>query len=142
PHLQRLRKYPTAYGGFAHMIEGLVAVQDGRLEQGVRELQQAQQNPLYGGTLYPALGLAYAFSGLGRYDQARTYLEKVEQHFNKYDKLPEEERTIAERLLPNRAALNLELYRCHLMLGNQEKALKYKEKIQDTPEGVSAGFIA
>src|SRR5262249_1462910 len=115
------------------LIEGLRALQDGRLEQAVRDLEVARQSPRLGESLYPVRGLAHAYRGLAKYGRALANLEKVRQAFERYDQLSPEEKAFADRLLPNPAALSLEFFRCHLGQGQLQQALAYKEHLADLP---------
>lgn len=139
PHLAALRhNADKALAGQARLMDGLAALKDGRLEQAVRELEQARQYPRIGDSLYPALGLAYAYMAMGKYDRALTQLQRVRIPFDHYDKLTPDEKAFADWLLPNPAALNLEFFRCQLGLGNLREAMAYKEALGDLPEGQTA----
>lgn len=141
-HLAALKKRPDkSVVAQVHLIEGLRALQEGRLEQAVRELEVVRDNPRYGDTLYPCLGLAHAYLGLGKYDRALANLEKVRQIFERYAQLSTEEKAFADRLLPNPAALSLEFFRCHLGRGHLAEALAYKEHLTDLPEGQTATLL-
>ena len=70
-HLAPLRKSTNkTFEGEAHLMEGLIAINEGRLEKGVRELEMSRQFPAHSEALYPYLGLSYGYMGLGKYDRA------------------------------------------------------------------------
>jgi tetratricopeptide (TPR) repeat protein len=137
--LRRLGDKPVA--AQVCLIEGLFALQEGRLEQAVHHLEIVRQSPHIGDSLYPILGLAHAYLGLSRFARARANLEKVRQTFERYDQLSPEEKAFADRLLPNPAALSLEYFRCHLGQGHLQQALAYKEHLADLPEGQTATLL-
>jgi tetratricopeptide (TPR) repeat protein len=141
-HLAALRRMgDKAVTAQVCLIEGLRALQDGRLEQAIRDLEIARQSPRIGEGLYPVLGLAHAYLGLGKYDRALANLEKVRKAFDRYEQLSPEEKAFADRLLPNPAALSLEFFRCHLGLGQLQQAMAYKEHLADLPEGHTATLL-
>lgn len=137
-HLKVLRQH-RARSGDVHLLQGLAAVLDGRLEQGVHELQLAQHHASVGKNLLSCVGLAHAGLELGAYDLALANLEKVEKFYEKQDQFNEAERLFADRLLP-RAMLDLQLLRCHLGRNDPERALQYRERIQFKEEGIAASI--
>ncbi len=139
-HLAVLRQFPKTFGGLARLAEGLAAVLDGRLDQGVRSLLEAQQHQDYGQTVYPYLGLAYAYVAMGDCTRALPYLEKLVARYNRYEQLPAEEKAVAAQLLPGPAALALELYRSHLGLDHLAEAEQYKELLEGQPEALTASL--
>lgn len=141
-HLAILRDSGSKhFAAEAHLMEGLLAVQEGRLETGVRELEIARQYSLFNDSLYPHLGLAYAYMALGKYDRALGSLDRVQHYFQKYDQLGDEEKAVADQLVPSPTALNLEYFRCHLALGNLREAASYKEALKDVPEEHTASAL-
>lgn len=141
-HLEALRQSADrAVLGQYQLIEGLRALDEGRLAQAVKLLEAARQISPVGDRLYPYLGLAHAYLGLGQPERALVQLEKVGQFYAKYEQLSDDERAFAERLLPGPAALQLELCRCHLALGNVREALALKEQMQGQVEALTAAAL-
>ena len=124
-----------------HLMEGLLATYDGRLEQATQELELAKRYPSYEKSIFPCLGLAYAYMGLGKYERALPELEQVREFFQRYDHLTDEQRAVADRLLPNPVALDLEFFRCHLGLGRLRDALTFKDRLTDLPEAITASVL-
>lgn len=136
-----LRKQRTA-ASRVHVMEGLVAVRDGRLEQGLQHLRLAQQNPKYARTAYVLAGLADAYLGLGDYANAVAPLQALEALLQKQDQLTDEERLVTRELLPTDPdRVQRELLRCYLALGRLDDALRVKEQIENRPEGLAARII-
>jgi hypothetical protein len=141
-YLAALRRNPDkALAGQAHLIAGLVALEEGRPEDAVRELEQGRRYNRVGDTLYPYLGLAVAYRCTGRYDRALATLEKVRTAYERSERLTDEEKLLAERLLPEPNGVHLEVFRCLLGLGNVREALPFKEALKNTPEGRTAAFL-
>jgi tetratricopeptide (TPR) repeat protein len=149
-HLKLLQG--TTFAPKAHLIQGLVAVLDGRLELGVNELNRARENPNLTDSFYAHLGLAYGYMGQGKYADALTSLKKLEEYYKKFNEMGPEERGLAEALLPSPSALQLEMVRCNLALSLTEKtpaasgarlaeALKYREALKDKPEAAAADAL-
>jgi tetratricopeptide (TPR) repeat protein len=139
-HLEPLRKNSRfvndAKGQF---VEGLLALQDGRLHTAARRLEQVQKEGYYRDTVYSWLGLAYAYMALGQPDRAQPYLEKLQEPVRNSTQLPEAARTIAERLFPTPQSLKLELFRAYIEQNQLERALTtYQELLPFKPERVTA----
>jgi predicted Zn-dependent protease len=141
-HLAPIRRAADkALAGPLHLLEGLLALQEGRLETAVRELEEARQTPAVANGLYPYLGLVHAYIGLGKYDRALTNLDKVRQALAKAALLSPEAQAAIDWLLPNESELKLDYFRCHLGLGNLEEALAFKEDLAGLPEGKAATVL-
>jgi Tfp pilus assembly protein PilF len=125
----------------AHLLRGLAAVSDGRLERGAADLRQAALNPRIDQTVYPHLGLARAYLGMGRYGPALEELGRVGAFFARYDRFGPEERAVALQMLPDAGALRLDRLRCLLGLGQVDRARREWEAMSDGPEGPAAGLI-
>jgi uncharacterized protein HemY len=140
--LTAVRKSPERpLGAQLHLLEGLLALQEGRLDAAARELEQARQAPAVAESLYPYLGLIHAYMGLAKYDQALANLDRVRHILEKAPHLGADAQAAADWLLPNEAELNLEYFRCYLGLGNLEQALAYKEHLTGLPEGKVATVL-
>jgi tetratricopeptide (TPR) repeat protein len=127
--------------GVAHLMGGLAAVQNGRMERGISELKLALQSGSPRNNLPACLGLAQAYMALGKYDEALAQLLKIRTLVDKVDQLTEEDRKLVGTLLPDPAGLGLELFRCYLALGRMEEAREWKEKLRDTPRGPAAAAL-
>jgi tetratricopeptide (TPR) repeat protein len=140
--LAAVRKSPDrAPAAYLRLLEGLLALQEGRLDAAARDLEEARQTPAIADTLYPYLGLIHAYMGLGKYDQALANLDRVRQVMVKAPHLRADAQASAEWLLPNEAELNLDYFRCHLGLGHLEQALACKEHLGGLPEGKAATVL-
>ena len=70
-HLEVLRKnFRSLTDAKGQLIEGYLALFDGRLDAALRKLETAQKDPAFKDTLYPSLGLAYGYMAVGAYDKA------------------------------------------------------------------------
>ncbi|HZT81045.1 MAG TPA: tetratricopeptide repeat protein [Gemmataceae bacterium] len=126
----------------AHLMLGLAALMDGRLEQAVQDLLAAQQNPRLAETIYPHLGLAAAYLGLGKYDKALAALKQLDKFYQRLDSLTDEEaKRLRAQFMPSRDALDLEQMRCLLALGRLPAAQAIRERLKDKPEGRAADLL-
>jgi Tfp pilus assembly protein PilF len=124
----------------AHLIRGEVAVLDGRLEQGARELEKARDGvgPYYRPILYSTL--AHAYLGLARYPKALEALGKVEASLKNPEKLTAEQQGMMARMV-NPQGLLLEMLRCYLGMGRLDKALEVREQLKSKEIGKEADFL-
>jgi predicted Zn-dependent protease len=136
-----LKKPERGLGAQLHLLEGLLALQEGRLDTAVRELEEARLTPSIADTLYPYLGLIHAYLGLGKYDRALTNLDRVRHVLENAPHMSADAQAAADWLLPNETELNFEYFRCYLGLGNLEQALAYKEHLAGLPEGKAATLL-
>ena len=81
--------------GRASLAEGMLAILDGRLENAVAVLERTRLDPEIGKTILPYLGLAYAWLGMGRHDQALPALEILRNRYQSSDQWSEEEKIAA-----------------------------------------------
>ncbi len=81
--------------GKALLAEGMLAIMDGRLENAVAVLERTRLDPEIGKTILPYLGLAYAWLGMGRHDQALPALEILQNRYQSSDQWSEEEKIAA-----------------------------------------------
>jgi predicted Zn-dependent protease len=139
-HLLIMREHKSM-APWAHLVEGLDAVNDGRLEEGIRHLLAARQDVRIARTLYPQLGLAVAYMGLQQFENARPLLLQLEGVFKRYDKLSAEEKLVARSLLRDPDELDRLLLRCYLGLNMSALAMPYKERLENKPDGVAARLL-
>jgi tetratricopeptide (TPR) repeat protein len=139
-HLELVRG-PRKRQGLVRLIEGLVAVLDGRPEGAVAPLRAAAQDPVIGQSMLPYLGLAYAYLGLGQNEAALKQLEKLQPLYKKLPLASSDEQLFAAELLPGPDALNLELCRCHLALGHLQEGLDLRDQLQDKAARVCATLL-
>lgn len=125
----------------AHLLRGLAAVADGRLERGSAELRLAMKSQRVEQTVFPHLGLAHAYLGQGRYGLALTELNRIEGFFKRFDALNPDERAVALQLLPDPATLRLARLRCQLGLGRLDVAQREREAMREGPEGPAASLL-
>lgn len=136
PLLADKERAPTAL-----LLRGLAAVSDGRLERGASDLRQAALNPRVDQSVYPHLGLARAYLGLGRYGPALEELARVEGFFARYDRFGPEERAVSRQFLPDAGVLRLDRLRCLVGLEQFDRARREWEALRDSPEGPVGGLI-
>lgn len=130
-----------AIAGQVHWLHGVLALLDGRLELGLRELELARQHPRGGESVVVSIGLAHACLAVGKMERALAELERLRPAYEKFDRLAEDEKAVADLLLPGPAALKLETVRCQLALGNWKEVQENKEKLADLPEGITARLL-
>jgi TolA-binding protein len=100
-------------------LQGLAAVLDGRLEDGVQKLEQARKNTAYAENTGLMLALGNAYMGQGKYARALPLLEKLQELLKRREQNPEDKRWIGI-FLPDPDALTFDLFRCHLALSTRE----------------------
>lgn len=126
----------------AALISGLAAVLDGRLEQAVRDLNLANENPQIDRQFKSHVGLVRAYMGLGRYREALQQLDTIKQYVQRLsaapDKMSAEDRYFATQLMPNQDALELAQIRCYVGMGNMAEAMKLRQQLRDKPSEVQA----
>src|SRR5262249_47473797 len=125
----------------AKLIDGLVAIRDGRLEVGAKDLLAAQQDARYAHSLLPLLGLARAYQGLGRYDFALDALSKIQAAYKDYGQLGDEERTFAGEFYPSADVVALEIMRCRLALNQLGAAGAIGKQLVSRPLGAAARIL-
>jgi tetratricopeptide (TPR) repeat protein len=139
-HLESVRG-PRKRQGVVRLIEGLVAVLDGRPEAAVAPLRAAAQDAVVGQSMLPYLGMAYAHLALGQNEPALKQLEKLQPLYKRLPLASPDEQLFAAELLPGPDALNLELVRCHLALGHLNQGLEYRDQLQDKAARVTAALL-
>jgi tetratricopeptide (TPR) repeat protein len=138
-HLSFLR-HTRATAAFADLIDGMVAVRDGRFEEGAQFLQSARQDAKIAEGVFSKVYLAVAYMSLGQFANARPLLLALEERL-KSQKLSDEEQRVAGDLLQDPDAVRLQLMRCYLGLYQPELALPYKEALQNKPEGMAIRIL-
>src|SRR5262249_18243207 len=118
----------------ANMIDGMLAVRDGRLELGVKNLKAAQQDQRYARSMLPLMGLARAYEGLGLAEPALNVLQRLESAYKNFDSLSDEEHSLAAEFFPNAESITLETLRCQLALNQMEAALASKKRLAGRPK--------
>lgn len=139
-YLQPLRN-STQHAATAHLIEGIAAVMDNRLEVAQRHLQEAQKSPLYKDNPYAALGLGYAELGQGKPSEALADFTRVEEAMRKPEKLSAVDKKILELLKLRQDSLDYSVFRCHVALGQFEKAQEYQKKLDNTQYAQNANTM-
>jgi hypothetical protein len=124
----------------AHLIEGMSAAKDGRFEEAVQHLQAAMQDPKIARGLYPTAGLAVSYMALGEYDKAEKLLLALERNL-KAQKLTAEEKLVTGDLVHDLDDVNRQLMRCYLGMNQPEKAMPYKESLENRPGGMAARLL-
>jgi predicted Zn-dependent protease len=114
----------------AHLIEGVAAVWDNRLEVGLKHLLEAQKSPQLKDNLYSSLGTGYAYLGLGKYEDALAAFTRVDEYLKKPEKLTLQDKEILKMLRANQDNLNYDIFRCHVYLRQLDKAREYQEKLK------------
>lgn len=142
-HLAALRRQTKHLRGLTTYVEALAAMDDGQLDVATTKLQQVRQLAEYTRSLYPHLGLSRVQVDAGRFEQALPSLERLEQYYNRYENLPEEQQIVARRLGLHRSGVNRELFRTHLALGDVERAAGYKDQLREDPDwlGITVGLV-
>jgi tetratricopeptide (TPR) repeat protein len=139
-HLDVLRKEKQT-AALVPFLLGVAAVHDGRLEQGIRELEKARESGVsayYRPILYATL--AHAYLAIGRYPQALDSLNRVEASLKNPEKLTAEQQTMLTRMV-NPEGLLLEVLRCHLGMGRMDRALEIRAKLKAREGGKEADFL-
>jgi predicted Zn-dependent protease len=97
------------YAPHVAYLQGLGAVLDGRLEDGVSKLKEAQKAPQFKDQLPLLLGLAHAYMGMGQSENAVPVLEQLRKKLKDKGKQNKEEEFWANTWLPDqqRATSNL-----------------------------------
>jgi hypothetical protein len=139
-HLAVLRAHPKHFPGLVQLLDGMTALDNGLPERAAAQFQQARLSAEYSHSIYPHLGLAQAYLALGAYEQALASLEKLEQSSGK-QRRQAEERLVAEQLTLGPVMVSLELFRCHLALGDRARALQYRESLRGEPEWLTATVL-
>ncbi len=117
-HLAALRSTPSAV---LQLLDGWLAIREGRLTAGALALEQAARDPQMAKDEILHLGLAEAYLGLGRAEAALAHLQALEGGDD------------ATRPL-SPAALHLARCRCYLALGQREQAVREREQLAGHPE--------
>src|SRR5262249_39230722 len=118
-HLVIMRDKEFGKRGLARManvIDGLAALREGRMDLAVRNLLAAQQDPRYANSMLTVLPLARAVQGLSDPARALTLLGRIDNAYQKFDQLSQEEQMLAGELFPSADTVALESLRCHLAL--------------------------
>jgi tetratricopeptide (TPR) repeat protein len=139
-YLQPLRN-STQHAATAHLIEGIAAVLDNRLEVAQRHLQEAQKSPLYKDNPYAALGLGYSELGLGKPSEALADFTRVEEAMRKPERLSAVDKEILKLLKLQQDSLDYSIFRCHVALGQFEKAQEYQKKLENTQYAQNAHML-
>jgi predicted Zn-dependent protease len=136
-----------------HYLRGLAAVRDGRLEEGVRELLQAQTSTKFAQQVPLLIGLSYAYMGLARYDRALPVLEKLQVIYENKARFKPDDELFSQEWMPGLSAVGLEICRCHLALANQanleprlqqqhfQRALQYQAALRGDEMGPAADAL-
>jgi hypothetical protein len=154
--------------GLVSYLEGLAAVLDGRLDDGVRLLNEAIAKDAHFGKMPPTkLALQYAYMAQGQYALAIPLLQDLLKEREKLLKEDMETKPWIEAWLPSLDAALMNLYRCHLLLsiqttpeerknpkslkaqndgdkyrnGQLTQAMKYLEELRRTPGGPEAELM-
>src|SRR5207253_2031275 len=102
--------------GLSLMIQGIAAVQDGRLEEGARYAAKALEDSSVSESRKPfvksyatltRLALAVAYLGTGEYVKAEAALKQVEAFFDLKDRTPEEQ-AIMEQMIRSKEEMQLQ----------------------------------
>jgi lipopolysaccharide biosynthesis regulator YciM len=140
-HVEELRKKKGAFELEAALIEGRTAVQEGRLEAAVRLLTKAAKTPKHDEAIWAHEGLALAYLGMGDYARGLAELEKIEPEFKKFNDLSPEAQALAVQMFDHQATMNLEFEKCHLALGQMDKGMEYRSRLEKTPLAASGDFL-
>lgn len=116
----------------AHLIEGIAAVWDNRLEVGLKHLLEAQKSPQLKDNLYSSLGMGYAYMGLGKHEDALAAFNRVEEYLKKPEKLTLQDKEVLTMLRANQDALNYDIFRCYVNLLQLDKARDYQQKLKSS----------
>jgi tetratricopeptide (TPR) repeat protein len=126
--------------GDVPLLEGLLAAEDGRPEQALAQLQLAQRDARYTLDLLPVIGLAKAYMGLGVYKEALAELQKIQEVVKKPKALTPEQEMAGGELLRD-LVLDREMLHCYLALGQLDKAVEVKTRLENTPQGLAARIL-
>jgi tetratricopeptide (TPR) repeat protein len=114
----------------AHLIEGIAAVWDNRLEVGLKHLLESQKSRELKDNLYSSLGMGYAYLGLAKYEDALAAFNRVDEYLKKPEKLTLQDKEILKLLKANQDGLNYDIFRCHVYLRQLDKAREYQDKLK------------
>jgi tetratricopeptide (TPR) repeat protein len=129
-HLSLLRQNKQG-SSVAFLLAGLAGVRDGRLEDGLRDLKQAQEYADLHNNPHLHAGLGAAYLGLGQPERALPHLLQARAAWGGSE----------GRGLPSEGALDLELCRCYLALGRFDDAQQFRQRLQGKPEEPAAVLL-
>jgi len=117
-----------------HYMKGLGAVLDGRLDEGVKHLREAQKLPSLKDNLPLLLGLAHAYLGEGQLENALPLLEQLARMYKDQRAKNLDDDFWIETWLPTVNHVNLDLMKCHLELAlkatNREQVLFHLDRVR------------
>ncbi len=119
-HLKELERVSTKLSPLVTYMQGIAAVLDGRLEEGVQKLLPQLPTTKNPDQLVPLqMALSYAYMGQGKYELALPLLEKIQAWYVKTHQPGEEERAFRQIFLQDITAVVLDMYRCNLALSSR-----------------------
>jgi hypothetical protein len=122
----------TAFAGTVHLMLGLAAAQDGRLELASTELKLAEKDARFADSALIALVQGQVSLALGNPAEALPRLQRLKQALPTLRTRAREDSPLRD-FLPEPRTLELQLYRCHLALGRDEDAAACRQRLRGTP---------
>jgi predicted Zn-dependent protease len=144
-HLADVAKNQRLVPNVSYM-QGLGAVLDGRLEEGVKKLKEAQKSPRLQDALPLLLGLAHAYMGMGQTENAVPVLEKIHTIYKQQQAKNRDDEPWINTWLPTLQHVNVALLKDHLALSlsatDQRDAVAHFQKAKDAFNELKGTYVA